>query len=190
MILLVDNYDSFTYNLFQYVRVLDKEAVVLRNDAVDVEAVRRMQPELIVISPGPGGPEATGVCLELLDAFKETVPFLGVCLGMQTIAHYFGGKVVKAKEPMHGKVRGVKHDGEGLFRGLPNPLTVTRYHSLVVDEASLPECLEVTARSEEGEVMGLCHRMYPISGVQFHPEAYLTECGMELLANALEGKPC
>lgn len=185
MILLVDNYDSFTYNLFQYLRRLGRETVVARNDALDLRAVVKMRPELIVLSPGPGGPEASGICRTLVESLHGDVPILGVCLGMQTIAVAFGGSIMRAKQPMHGKVRPVQHDGTGLFTGLPNPLQVTRYHSLVVDEARLPECLRVTARSDEGEVMGLSHTVYPVSGVQFHPEALLTEGGLQLLANAL-----
>lgn len=186
MIYLVDNYDSFTYNLSQYLRMLGEEVRVVRNDALNLEEIEAAQPRLIVISPGPGGPFDTGRCIDLLDAFHKTIPFLGICLGMQTIAHFFGARVVEALEPVHGKVREVRHFGAGVFRGLPNPLLVTRYHSLVVEERGLPDCLEVTARSPEGEVMALSHRMYPISGVQFHPEAYLTQEGLALLRNALE----
>ncbi|EDY82102.1 class I glutamine amidotransferase, putative [Verrucomicrobiia bacterium DG1235] len=186
MILLVDNYDSFTYNLFQYLRMLGKEVVVRRNDEVTVDEVRALDPSLIVISPGPGGPKDTGVCMQILDAFHATTPILGICLGMQTIAAYFGGSVEHALAPVHGKVREIQHDGSGLFSGLKNPLRVTRYHSLVVAESSLPSSLEVSARSAEGEIMGIRHRSYPIFGVQFHPEAYLTEQGLELLKNALE----
>ncbi len=190
MILLIDNHDSFTYNLFQYIRMLGRETRVARNDEIAVDEALSLHPELIVISPGPGGPQDSGVCLELLAALPETVPVLGVCLGMQTIAHHFGAEVVRARVPVHGKVRPVRHDGSGLFANLPNPLQVTRYHSLVVDPATLPSCLEATAWSDEGEVMGLRHRVFPISGVQFHPEAYLTEGGMRLLGNALEAVAC
>lgn len=190
MILLIDNYDSFTYNLFQYIRMLGRKTTVLRNDEASVEGVRRLRPEMIVISPGPGGPEATGNCLQLLEELHTEVPFFGVCLGMQTVARFFGGAVTRARAPVHGKVRETLHDGTGLFAGLPNPLRVTRYHSLVVEEASLPTCLEVNARSREGEIMGLRHRRYPICGVQFHPEALLTQGGMDLLRNAMEGARC
>lgn len=190
MILLIDNYDSFTYNLFQYLRMLDRETVVVRSDVIDTGSTRRLDPELIVISPGPGGPESTGNCRELLEAFHQRIPFLGICLGMQTIAQFFGARIIRAGEPMHGKTRATPHNGEGLFRGLPNPLRVTRYHSLVVDPATLPDCLEITAKSEDGEIMGLRHRTYSVSGVQFHPEAYLTENGLELLANALTATRC
>lgn len=185
MILLVDNYDSFTYNLYQYLRVLGEDVQVKRNDELSADEVRRLAPRLIVLSPGPGGPQDAGVCSAILDTFHREIPVLGICLGMQVIAAYFGAVVCRAIEPVHGKVRTVEHNGGGLFAGLSNPLRVTRYHSLVVDEASLPEVLEVTARSEEGEVMGIRHKWYPVSGVQFHPEAYLTEEGFELLRNAL-----
>lgn len=188
MILLVDNYDSFTYNLSQYLRMLGQDVLVRRNDELDVDEVGGMELSLIVISPGPGGPEATGRCIDLLDAYHKEIPFLGICLGMQTIATYFGGRVVQAEQPVHGKVRPVLHHGRGVFTGLANPLQVTRYHSLVVQERDLPDCLEATARSEIGELMGLRHKVYPISGVQFHPEAYLTGGGMALLKNAVEGR--
>ncbi len=186
MILLIDNFDSFTYNLSQYLRMLGEEVLVRRNDAISVDEIRSLKPRLIVISPGPGGPAETGVCIEALDAFHQEIPFLGICLGMQAIASFFGGKIVQAAEPMHGKVREISHEAEGLFAGLANPLNVTRYHSLIVEEGSLPDCLEVTARSETQEIMGLRHKVYPIFGVQFHPEAYLTEGGLALLKNALE----
>lgn len=186
MILLIDNYDSFTYNLSQYLRMLGEKVLVRRNDSLTVDEVRQLSPRLIVISPGPGGPVDTGVCIEILDSLYQEIPFLGICLGMQTIASFFGAGVVEAAEPVHGKVRSIRHDGLGLFRGLSNPLKVTRYHSLVVDESSLPESLEVSALSDTGEIMGIRHKLYPLFGVQFHPEAYLTEEGMALLENALE----
>ncbi len=185
MILLIDNYDSFTYNLYQYLLMLEKEVVVFRNDEVDAAKVEAIGPELIVISPGPGGPESTGACLEIIAAFKDRVPILGICLGMQTIAQYFGGRVVKALEPVHGKVTPILHSSGGLFNGLANAMNVTRYHSLVVDRSSLPQCFHVDAESEEREIMAISHESLPIWGVQFHPEALLTEGGMELLSNAI-----
>lgn len=186
MILLIDNYDSFTYNLSQYLRMLGEEVLVKRNDEVTVGYVETLAPQLIVISPGPGGPTDTGACIEIVDVFHKTIPILGICLGMQTIAAYFGSRIIPAIEPVHGKVRTIQHDARGLFYKLSNPLQVTRYHSLVVDEASLSIDLEVSARSAEGEIMGLRHLRYPVFGVQFHPEALLTESGLELLKNALE----
>ena len=186
MIVLIDNYDSFTYNLYQYVRMLGREVVVLRNDAFELDEVAALCPELIIISPGPGGPESTGKCMALLDRFHACIPILGICLGMRTISRFFGGRVVKAQAPVHGKVREVLHDGTGLFRSLPSPLRVTRYHSLAVEAESMPSVLKVTAWSPEREIMGIAHESYPVFGVQFHPEAYLTEGGLKLLKNALE----
>jgi len=186
MILLIDNYDSFTYNLYQYLLMLNKEVLVLRNDNVDAEEVERINPELIVISPGPGGPESTGACREIVEIFKGRIPILGICLGMQVIAHVFGARIEEALEPVHGKVKSIRHSGSGLFETLPNPLNVTRYHSLIVERASLPGCLKVDSESETGEIMGLSHERLPIWGVQFHPEALLTEGGIPLLGNALK----
>jgi para-aminobenzoate synthetase component 2 len=186
MILLIDNYDSFTYNLYQYLLMLNKEVLVLRNDNVDAEEVERINPELIVISPGPGGPESTGACREIVEIFKGRIPILGICLGMQVIAHVFGARIEEALEPVHGKVKSVRHLGSGLFETLPNPLNVTRYHSLIVERASMPDCLKVDSESETGEIMGLSHERLPIWGVQFHPEALLTEGGIPLLGNALK----
>ncbi len=186
MILLIDNYDSFTYNLYQYLLMLNRDVLVLRNDIVDVNTVEKMQPELIVVSPGPGGPESTGACLDVIEAFKERIPILGICLGMQALAHCFGGRIGQALEPVHGKVRSIRHSGVDLFEALPNPLNVTRYHSLIVEKSHFPECLRIDAESETGEIMALSHKRFPIWGVQFHPEAILTEGGMELLANALK----
>ncbi len=186
MVLLIDNYDSFTYNIFQYFKILKQKVEVIRNDQLDVPKVESLQPSLIVISPGPGGPEATGKCSMIINAFKNRIPFLGICLGMQTIASCFGAKIVKASEPVHGKIRRARHDSSLLFNGLPNPLQVTRYHSLIVDRDSLPPVLRVTADSDNREIMALQHQDLPLAGVQFHPEALLTEHGLELLANALE----
>ena len=185
MILLIDNYDSFTYNLAQYLGELGAEVRVARNDAITLDEVAALAPTHIVISPGPGTPDDAGISLALVERFAPCMPILGVCLGHQTIGQAFGGRVVRAGRLMHGKVSPVLHDGRGIFGGLPSPLTATRYHSLVVAEP-LPDCLEVSARTPEGEMMGLRHRQYPIVGVQFHPESILTEHGHRLLKNFLE----
>ena len=185
MILLIDNYDSFTYNLFQYFSTIDEEVTVVRNDRIDIDRIALLAPDLIVLSPGPGGPDSAGVCIEATRVFMGRIPILGVCLGMQAIAVSQGAGVVRAREPMHGKTRSVVHEGNGLFQGLPSPFTVTRYHSLVVERQSLPDQLVIDAQSEDGEIMALSHRVHPIWGVQFHPEALLTEYGMELLGSAV-----
>jgi anthranilate synthase/phosphoribosyltransferase len=185
MILLIDNYDSFTYNLAQYLGELGAEVRVVRNDAITLDEIAALAPTHIVISPGPGTPDDAGISLALVERFAPSLPILGVCLGHQTIGQAFGGRVVRAGRLMHGKVSPVFHDGQGIFGGLPSPLTATRYHSLVVAEPP-PDCLEVTARTPEGEMMGLRHRQYPAVGVQFHPESILTEHGHQLLKNFLE----
>jgi anthranilate phosphoribosyltransferase len=185
VILLIDNYDSFTYNLAQYLGELGAQVQVVRNDAVTLDEITTLAPTHIVISPGPGTPDDAGISLDLVDRFARSVPILGVCLGHQVIGQGFGGKVVRAERLMHGKVSPVHHDGRGVFNGVPSPFNATRYHSLIVPEP-LPDCLEVTARTPEGEVMGLRHRQYPIVGVQFHPESILTEHGHQLLKSFLE----
>jgi anthranilate synthase/phosphoribosyltransferase len=185
MILLIDNYDSFTYNLAQYLGELGAEVRVARNDAITLDEIAALAPTHIVISPGPGTPDDAGISLALVERFAPSLPILGVCLGHQTIGQAFGGRVVRAGRLMHGKVSPVFHDGQGIFGGLPSPLTATRYHSLVVAEP-LPDCLEVSARTPEGEMMGLRHRQYPAVGVQFHPESILTQHGHQLLKNFLE----
>ena len=187
MILIIDNYDSFTFNLAQYVESLGFDVTVLRNDAVDLSALEALAPEAIILSPGPGRPEGAGATLEVVRRFSGRLPILGVCLGHQAIARAFGGRIVTAPVLMHGKTSAVRHDGRGLFAGLPNPLTATRYHSLVVDEAALPACLEASAHAEDGALMALRHRRHRTEGVQFHPEAILTERGLDLLANFLRG---
>jgi len=194
MLLVLDNYDSFTFNLVQYLgelapdHPLAADLRVERNDALSLEQIRALNPAAIVISPGPGDPDQTGVCLEVLKELGPSVPILGVCLGHQCLAQVFGGKVVRAKELMHGKTSPVHHGGEGVFAGLPDPLTATRYHSLIAERDSLPDCLEITAWLEDGTIMGLRHRDYPhLQGVQFHPESVLTESGHALLANFLRG---
>ena len=192
MLLVLDNYDSFTFNLVQYLGELAAdyplaaELRVERNDALTLEEIRALNPAAILISPGPGDPDQSGVCLEVLRELSPTVPTLGVCLGHQSIAQVYGGKVVRAKELMHGKTSPVLHEGQGVFAGLPNPLTATRYHSLIAERESLPDCLEITAWLEDGTIMGLRHRDYPhLQGVQFHPESVLTQEGHALLANFL-----
>lgn len=186
MILMIDNYDSFTYNLIQYLLMLGETVVVKRNDAITLDEIRTMNPSIIVLSPGPCSPTEAGICLDVVDCFKGKIPILGICLGHQTIAQAFGGKVVKAIEPVHGKVHPIKHQNKGVFTQLNYPLNVTRYHSLVVEKESLPDCFEITAETDQGEIMGLKHKSYLIEGVQFHPEAILSEMGLELLENFLK----
>jgi para-aminobenzoate synthetase component 2 len=185
MILLIDNYDSFVHNLARYVERLGTDSRVVRNDAVDVAAVRRMKPCAIVLSPGPCAPAQAGCSLELVRALHDEIPILGICLGHQAIGEAFGGRVVRSPRPVHGRTGRVRHDGRGVFAGLPSPLTVGRYHSLCVEEASLPASLRVTGRSEDDVVMGLEHVSSPVFGVQFHPESILTEGGYQLLGNFL-----
>jgi len=187
MILVIDNYDSFTYNLVQYLGELGADAQVVRNDQATAEDVERLRPERIVISPGPGTPDDAGVSLEVIGRLGARVPILGVCLGHQAIGQAFGGQVVRARQVMHGKVSRIRHDARGVFAGVPADFVATRYHSLVVDRDSLPAALEVSAQTEEGEVMGLRHRTLPVEGVQFHPEALLTEHGHRMLENFLKG---
>jgi para-aminobenzoate synthetase component II len=184
-VLVVDNYDSFVYNLAQYLGELGAEPVVARNDSLQLESVEALAPLGVLISPGPGRPELAGISVALVEAFAGRLPLLGVCLGHQAIAHAFGARVVPAPELLHGKTSEVSHDGRGIFDAMPQPLVATRYHSLVVEEASLPEELEVSARAADGTVMALRHRASAVDGVQFHPEAVLTEAGHHLLANWL-----
>ncbi|OGA12282.1 MAG: anthranilate/aminodeoxychorismate synthase component II [Betaproteobacteria bacterium RIFCSPHIGHO2_12_FULL_69_13] len=188
MIVTIDNYDSFTYNLVQYLGELGEEVTVLRNDQATVSDIEALGPSHIVISPGPCTPNEAGITLELIARLSGRIPILGVCLGHQAIGQAFGGKVVKAKRVMHGKVSRIRHDGKGVFSGLPQEFVATRYHSLVVERSSLPECLALTAESEDGEIMGLRHRSAAVEGVQFHPEALLTEHGHSMLKNFLEGR--
>ena len=185
MILMVDNYDSFTYNLVQYLGELGEELLVKRNDQVTVAGVKRLKPSSIVISPGPGRPTDAGVSSELIRTFAGSIPILGVCLGHQCIGEVFGGEVVRAKRPMHGKTSRIYHASSPLFAGLPNPFEATRYHSLIVKRDTLPEVLRVTAWTTEREIMGLQHTRYPVYGVQFHPESILTSAGKDLLRNFL-----
>ena len=188
MILIIDNYDSFTWNLVQALGALGAEVEVVRNDVLTPGEIEARAPERIVISPGPRTPREAGISTEIIRRFAGRVPVLGVCLGHQCLAEAFGGAVGRAERVMHGKTSEVRHDGAGVFEGLPNPLRVMRYHSLTVDERTLPPELVVTARTAEGEVMGLRHREWPVEGVQFHPESYRTESGAELLRNFVEGK--
>jgi len=186
MLLVIDNYDSFTYNLVQYFGELGADPVVKRNDAVSVDEVEKMVPERIVISPGPGSPKDAGISMELIRRMGARVPLLGVCLGHQCIGEVYGGKVVRAGRLMHGKTSPIRHDAKGVFRGLPNPFEATRYHSLIVEKSSVPDGLEISADTAEGEIMGLRHREYPVHGVQFHPESILSKEGKDLLANFLK----
>ena len=185
MILLIDNYDSFTYNLVQALGSLGAEVETVRNDALTTEEVEARAPERIVISPGPCTPRESGVSNRVIRRLAERIPILGVCLGHQCIAHAFGARIIRAKRPMHGKTSEIRHDGSGLYEGLPNPFSAMRYHSLVVEESTLSGDFVVTARSEDGEIMGLRHRSWPLEGVQFHPESYRTPAGLGLLRNFL-----
>ncbi len=187
MLLMIDNYDSFTYNLVQYFGELEQEVVVYRNDEITLEQTTALQPRQIVISPGPCTPNEAGISVPLIRQFAGKVPILGVCLGHQAIGQAFGGNIVHAKQVMHGKTSAIRHCERGLFRNLPNPFQATRYHSLVIDRASLPACLEITAWTDDGEIMGVRHRTLRVEGVQFHPESILTEQGHALLANFLQG---
>ena len=185
MLLVIDNYDSFTYNLVQYLGELGQQVRVVRNNEVSVDDVVRMCPEAIVISPGPCTPNEAGISLEVISRLAGKIPILGVCLGHQAIGQAFGGKVIRAKEVVHGKTSRVFHDDKGIFSGLPNPFEATRYHSLVVERSSLPDCLEITAKTWDEEIMGLRHKSLPVEGVQFHPESFLTKVGKDLLRNFL-----
>ena len=191
MILMIDNYDSFTYNLVQYLGELGVEVEVVRNDELDLAGIERLKPERIVISPGPCTPNEAGVSLDVIRSFAGQIPILGVCLGHQSIGQAFGGRIVHAGEIMHGKTSMIRHTGQGVFAGLPDPFEATRYHSLVIEKSSLPGCLEVTAWTEDengeiDEIMGVRHTEFPVEGVQFHPESILTQHGHELLRNFLE----
>jgi anthranilate synthase component 2 len=186
MLLMIDNYDSFTYNLVQYLGELGADVQVYRNDALTLDQIAAWKPGKIVLSPGPCTPAEAGICVPLIQRFAGEIPILGVCLGHQAIGQAFGGRIVRAARVMHGKLSAVKHRGTGVFSGLGSPLTATRYHSLAIERASLPSCLEITAESDDGEIMGVRHRDAAVEGVQFHPEAILTEQGHELLANFLK----
>lgn len=183
MILMVDNYDSFVYNLVQYIEELGETVVVKRNNEIKIRDIEELNPEVIVLSPGPCSPKEAGICIDIVEYFKGKKPILGICLGHQTIGHVFGGDIIKAQQPVHGKVYSISHTNKGVFRGLKNPLNVTRYHSLIIDSNTVPKELEVTATTDKGEIMGIRHKKYLIEGVQFHPEAILSEYGHEMLKN-------
>ncbi len=183
MILMIDNYDSFTYNLVQYLGELGAELRVVRNDRITLDEIAALQPEKIVISPGPCTPKEAGVSVPLIKKFAGKIPILGVCLGHQSIGEAFGGNIIRAKKLMHGKTSMIAHDGHGVFAGLPNPFEATRYHSLAIERKTCPTCLTITAESEDGEIMGVRHTSLPIEGVQFHPESILTTAGKDLLRN-------
>lgn len=186
MILMIDNYDSFTYNLVQAFRGLGADMQVVRNDKIDVDGIRALAPAAIVLSPGPGNPDSAGITLEAVKAFAGAVPMLGICLGHQSIAQAFGGKIVHARRLMHGKTSPISHDGRGMFAGLPQGFAAMRYHSLAVDRGTLPECLEISAESDDGEIMGLRHRTMPIESVQYHPESIGTPEGERQIMNFIE----
>ena len=186
MILLIDNYDSFTYNLFHCIAQLGEEVMVLRNDAVSVEDVRNLGPTSVFLSPGPKSPKEAGMTVDVIKQFYQVIPIMGVCLGHQAIGCAFGGKVIRAERIKHGKTSPIFHDGQTIYHGLPNPFEATRYHSLIVDRNDLPECLEISAWTEEGEVMGLRHREYKVEGVQFHPESILTPLGSVIIKNFID----
>ncbi|KPI54546.1 anthranilate synthase [Clostridioides difficile] len=183
MILMIDNYDSFVYNLVQYIEELGETVVVKRNNEIKIRDIEELNPEVIVLSPGPCSPKEAGICIDIVEYFKGKKPILGICLGHQTIAHVFGGDIIKAQQPVHGKVYSINHINKGVFSGLKNPLNVTRYHSLIIDSNTVPKELEVTATTDKGEIMGIRHKDYLIEGVQFHPEAILSEYGHEMLKN-------
>ncbi|SFD81313.1 anthranilate synthase component II [Massilia yuzhufengensis] len=185
MLLMIDNYDSFTYNIVQYLGELGEDVHTVRNDEITLDEIAALAPERICISPGPKSPKDAGISLDILREFKGKLPILGVCLGHQAIGEAFGGKVIRAKQVMHGKTSLIAHTGEGVFKGLPSPFTVIRYHSLAIERSSLPSCLEVTAWTDDGEIMGVRHKEYDIEGVQFHPESILSEHGHALFKNFL-----
>ena len=185
MILLIDNYDSFVYNLDRYLQRLGQKTVVVRSDAMTVDAISRLRVQAIVISPGPKSPDEAGCSMEVIRRLGSSTPVLGVCLGHQSIGQVYGGKIVRAEQPIHGKASTIEHDGKGLFEGIPNPFVVGRYHSLIVERSSLPSCLQPTAWTSDGTIMALSHVEHPVVGVQFHPESILTEHGYQLLANFL-----
>ncbi|WPC40575.1 aminodeoxychorismate/anthranilate synthase component II [Clostridium sp. JS66] len=186
MFLMIDNYDSFVYNLVRYLEELKEDIKVYRNDKLTLEDVNKMHPEGIIISPGPKSPDQSGICTNVVRKFSNKIPILGICLGHQCIGYAFGANIIKGKEPIHGKVCKVHHKNIGVFKGLKNPVNVTRYHSLIIDRNTLPECLNITCETTDGIIMGIRHKRYLVEGVQFHPEAELTECGHKMLKNFIE----
>lgn len=186
MILLIDNYDSFTYNLYQYIGAVQREIEVIRNDKITVEEIEKMCPEKIILSPGPKSPAEAGICLETVRRFYDTIPILGICLGHQVIGAAFGAKIIHARELMHGKQSLLRHEGRGIFQDIPSPIRVARYHSLAVDEKTLSSDLDVLARTDDGEIMAMAHRQYPVIGIQFHPESVFTEHGKKIIENFLQ----
>ena len=186
MLLLIDNYDSFTYNLFQYLSELGEKVVVLRNDKTNLDEIERMKPKQLVISPGPSTPMNAGISNDVIKHFGPTLPILGVCLGHQCVGYSYGGTIGQAREIMHGKSSLIHHNGQGVLADLPNPFSAIRYHSLVVKKDGLPDCFEITAWTDDGEIMGLRHKQYPIEGVQFHPESFMTQVGKDLLRNLIK----
>lgn len=186
MILMIDNYDSFVYNLVQYLGELGEDVIIKRNDEISIEEIEDLNPEMILLSPGPCSPNESGICIDIVNHFKGKKPIFGICLGHQTIGHVFGANIIKAIRPVHGKVHSIKHNNKGVFENLNNPLNVTRYHSLIIDNNNLPKDLEITALTDENEIMGIRHKKYLIEGVQFHPEAILSEQGHDILRNFLK----
>ena len=186
MVLVIDNYDSFTYNLVQYLGELGADPQVYRNDEITIDQISKMNPSHILISPGPGRPESAGISIDVIKEFSGKIPILGVCLGHQAIGYAFGGKIIRAKELMHGKTSMIEHDNREIFRNIENPFEATRYHSLVIERTTIPECLEVTAETKDHEIMGVRHKEFPLWGVQFHPESILTTSGKSILKNFLD----
>ena len=186
MILMIDNYDSFTFNIVQYLEQMGEDVVVFRNDKVTVDRIDKLKPQMIFLSPGPGTPRDAGITVDVVREFHKTIPIMGICLGHQSIGYAFGGEIVRAGRIMHGKVSPVHHDGKTIFTGLPDPFTAGRYHSLVVRPETMPSCLEISARTAEGEIMGLRHKEYPVEGIQFHPESVLTPQGKRILRNFIK----
>lgn len=185
MILLIDNYDSFTYNLYQYMGIFHRDIQVVRNDKITVEEIQKLQPERIVLSPGPKSPADAGICMDVVQEFYDKVPILGICLGHQSIGAAFGAEIIHAKELMHGKQSRITHNGRGIFQGIPSPVRVARYHSLAVDEKTLSPDFEILARTDDGEIMAMEHKKYPVIGIQFHPESVFTEHGKKMIENFL-----